>query len=91
MPPISNARPGRRAAESSKPKSGLSTTQLAGIIVATVILLSAGVWLLVRWNRKRNVKKRQLRQANMGAAFLSARGQARQTPGMQHERLHIPQ
>lgn len=51
---------------------------IAGIVVAVVIVVAVGVWLLIRWNAQRRARQREERT---GQAFLSVRGILREGGG----------
>ncbi|KAH9481448.1 hypothetical protein JR316_0005974 [Psilocybe cubensis] len=56
---------------------------LAGLIVAIVILVGAGLWMGLRFFRKRMAAKRQ---EKTGAAFLSVKGLVRDDPNQEGEK-----
>lgn len=65
----------RRSEESSQP---MSPVYIAGFCVVGVILLGLGTWILIRFQRKRAVAKRENIR---GAAFLSVRGLVKESVG----------
>ncbi|EAU85512.1 hypothetical protein CC1G_06413 [Coprinopsis cinerea okayama7 len=84
MPSIINKSTLERRAEGD---SGLNGVYIAGIVVVALLLFCVGTWLLIRWNRQRNKKKREETSA---ATFLSVRGLMREAPSTMQEKMPSP-